>query len=89
MKLPTYLLAAVFSMFLMVGGGCKSVQKVEEEVAPKEVPVASGKTPLRAGPNLQGRVYRPGPDGWKLSDEDVKIPEGWWVIPPHMIRVHP
>jgi hypothetical protein len=37
---------------------------------------------IRLGPDIQGRVYNWDGEQWVLSDNKVKIPEGWVAGPP-------
>lgn len=44
-------------------------------------------TPVRTGPNVKGRVDFRLDGEWRLTEKDLVIPEGWYVIPPRF--VHP
>lgn len=36
---------------------------------------------VRAGPNVEGRVYQWDGTQWVLSSNKVRIPEGWYIAP--------
>lgn len=44
-------------------------------------------SPIRTGPAVKARVYTLDPDGkWLLGDNEVAIPEGWYVVPPSFVK---
>lgn len=59
---------------LALAGGCGSF-------SPRVVTPKTG-DPLRAGPDLRGRVYAWTGAAWELSGNDVQIPEGWYCWNP-------
>jgi hypothetical protein len=48
--------------------------------------LVSENSPIRMGPEVKGRVYVKTEDGWKLGDNDVTIPEGWYCVPPSFVE---
>jgi hypothetical protein len=43
--------------------------------------------PIRTGPAVRARVYTLDADGrWMLGDNEVTIPEGWYVVPPSFVK---
>ena len=36
----------------------------------------------RTGPDVEGRVYVKVDGAWVLTDSSVKIPEGYYIVPP-------
>lgn len=49
------------------------------------VPEAS---PIRIGHDARAHIYVLDPEtkAWRLSDERVKIPEGWYCVPPSFVE---
>ena len=47
------------------------------------VPEAS---PVRIGPATRARIYAMTDGEWKLSDNCVTIPEGWYCVPPSFVE---
>lgn len=49
------------------------------------VPEAS---PIRIGPATEARVYAidPASKEWRLSENRVEIPEGWYCVPPSFVE---
>ena len=45
-------------------------------------------SPIRIGPEMTGRVYTKTDDGWQLSDNRVRVPEGWYCVPPSYVEAH-
>ena len=44
-------------------------------------------SPLRVGPGTTARVYSLQPDGrWLLSEDQVQVPEGWYLVPPSYVQ---
>jgi hypothetical protein len=48
--------------------------------------LVSEASPIRTGPCVKGRVYTKTADGWQLGDNEVKIPEGWYCVPPSFVE---
>lgn len=44
--------------------------------------------PVRIGPDVRGKVYAVDPEtkAWRLSDNRVSIPEGWYAVPPSFVE---
>lgn len=39
-------------------------------------------SPVRIGPNAMARVYALEGDEWRLSENAVALPEGWYLVDP-------
>lgn len=50
--------------------------------------LVSESSPIRMGPSVKGKVYTKTADGWQLGDNEVKIPEGWYCVPPSFVEEH-
>jgi len=37
------------------------------------------------GPQIVGKIYTLVEGQWVLSETEVKIPEGWWAVPPSFV----
>lgn len=48
-------------------------------VGPRAVFLPSMDSPVRAGPNVSGKVYIWTGNGWELSGNNVAIPEGLYI----------
>lgn len=48
--------------------------------------LVSESSPIRTGPEVRGHVYVREPEGWRLSDNAVTIPEGWYCVPPSFVE---
>ena len=44
--------------------------------------------PIRIGPDARIKVYAVDPETkeWRLSDERVVVPEGWYAVPPSFVE---
>lgn len=62
-------------------GGCELLRPGN----PRTVLVPPGEV-LKAGPDMNGRVYVRTPAGWELSDDKVNIPEGFYIVPPEVAQ---
>lgn len=51
----------------------------------RTVLVAEG-SPIRIGPDACGRVYSMVDGEWTLSQNKVKVPEGWYLVPPSYVE---
>lgn len=47
------------------------------------VPEAS---PIRIGPETKARVYVREGNEWVLGDNEVTVPEGWYLVPPSFVE---
>lgn len=63
------------ALVVAFAGGCGS----------RTVLVAEG-SPIRVGPDCSGRVYARVDGEWRLSPNKVKVPEGWYVVPPSFVE---
>lgn len=71
----TCVLVAVLLLTLMAAAGCQRTVLVSED------------SPIRTGPDVSARVYTLTSDGeWRLSDNKVNIPEGWYCVPPSFVK---
>jgi hypothetical protein len=71
----TCVLVATLLLTLMAACGCARTVLVSED------------SPIRTGPDLHARVYTLTSDGdWRLSDNRVHIPEGWYCVPPSFVK---
>jgi len=50
--------------------------------------LVSESSPIRMGPEVRGKIYTKTADGWQLGDNEVKIPEGWYCVPPSFVEEH-
>lgn len=50
------------------------------------VTLVSEGSPIRVGPETTTRVYVYTDGEWVLSDNKVKIPEGWYCVPPSYVE---
>jgi hypothetical protein len=75
-KVQMLLLIAVFLAVLALAftTGCTRTVLVSES------------SPIRTGPDVHGKVYVKQDDGWKLGDNEVRIPEGWYCVPPSFVE---
>ncbi len=48
--------------------------------------LVSESSPIRMGPQVRGKVYVKTADGWQLGDNEVRIPEGWYCVPPSFVE---
>jgi len=46
-------------------------------------------SPIRVGPSTRGQIYTLIDGEWKLSAEQLTLPEGWWVVPPSFVDPQP
>ena len=77
-KVQMLLLIAVFLavLALVFTTGCTRTVLVSES------------SPIRMGPEVRGKIYTKTADGWQLGDNEVKIPEGWYCVPPSFVEEH-
>lgn len=38
------------------------------------------------GPDVKGHVYVREGEDWKLGDNAVQVPEGWYAVPPSFVK---
>ena len=43
-------------------------------------------SPMRLGPHNEVRVYTYENGEWVLSNNRIKIPEGWYIVPPSFVK---
>lgn len=48
--------------------------------------LVSESSPVRAGPSFHGRVYALVNGEWRLSEQPMTIPEGWYMVPPSFVE---
>ena len=71
------LIAALFAALgLAYASGCTRTILVPEAA------------PIRIGPATEARVYAVDPESkqWRLSENRVEIPEGWYCVPPSFVE---
>jgi hypothetical protein len=54
-------------------------------VACSRVVLVNEASPIRIGNNIHGKVYTFDGTNWTLSDNDVSLPEGWYLVPPSFV----
>lgn len=65
---------ALLALAVVFAGGCGRVVLVPES------------SPMRIGPDCRTRVYVMTGSEWKLSENRIEIPEGWYVVPPSFVE---
>ena len=71
----TFVLVVLLTLSALAVSGCARTVLVSED------------SPIRTGPDLHARVYTLTSDGdWRLSDNKVHIPEGWYCVPPSFVK---
>ena len=71
------LIAALFAVLAVAyASGCTRTILVPES------------SPVRIGPRTEARVYAvdPASKEWRLSENKVAIPEGWYCVPPSFVE---
>ena len=63
----------VVSLVIYACAGCSRVVLVTES------------SPIRIGNDCWSKVYTLHGDEWRLSDNRVQIPEGWYAVPPSFV----
>jgi len=48
--------------------------------------LVSDGSPARIGPKAKARLYARVDGEWRLSEHDVEIPEGWYLVPPRFVE---
>ena len=43
-------------------------------------------SPMRVGPRADLRVYHRVGGEWTLSENPIRIPEGWYLVPPSYVK---
>lgn len=43
-------------------------------------------SPMRVGPRAELRVYHRVGGEWTLSENAIRIPEGWYLVPPSFVK---
>lgn len=66
-------LAAVTALGCLLSCGCSSF------FGPRVVFVPAPDAPVRAGPDVSGRVYVWNGKDWELSRNNVTVPEGFYI----------
>lgn len=74
-KMPSRTALCLCALALASMPGCRRTVLVTED------------SPLRVGPGTTARVYSLQPDGrWLLSEDQVQVPEGWYLVPPSYVQ---
>jgi hypothetical protein len=42
-------------------------------------------SPIRIGNNIHGKVYTFDGTNWNLSNNELTLPEGWYLVPPSYV----
>lgn len=67
-------MAACVVLATASAGGCSRTVLVAES------------SPVRVGPDVRCRVYSMHDGEWRLSDNRVTLPEGWYVVAPSYVE---
>lgn len=70
------ILIAFAALVLGSTSGCSSSRTV---FVPEE-------SPMRVGPRADLRVYHRVGGEWQLSENTIRIPEGWYLVPPSFVK---
>jgi len=54
-------------------------------VACSRVVLVNEASPIRIGNNIHGKVYTFDGTNWTLSDNELTLPEGWYLVPPSYV----
>lgn len=73
MPIPTLL------CFVALAIGCASGCASRTVFVPEE-------SPMRIGPRADVRVYHRVDGVWTLSQNTIRIPEGWYLVPPSYVK---
>jgi len=65
---------ACLALAIAFAGGCSRAVLVPEA------------SPVRIGPETRARIYVMTDGDWRLSDNCVEIPEGWYCVPPSYVE---
>lgn len=69
------ILLCCIGLALVFVGGCGN-----------RVVLVSESSPVRIGPKAKGKVYSFVENEWQLSENEVSIPEGWYLVPPSYLE---
>lgn len=75
------------AMLLLITAALAALAVASAIGCARTVLVSEG-SPIRIGPEMTGRVYTKTDDGWQLSDNRVRVPEGWYCVPPSYVEAH-
>lgn len=67
-------------------GAALAVLAVASAIGCTRTVLVSEASPIRVGPDCHAKVYTKTEDGWRLSDNRVTIPEGWYCVPPSFVE---
>lgn len=73
------------SMLFRVATGFVAVASAFASGCVRTVLVPEG-APIRIGPETKAHVYAMTDDEWRLSENRVTIPEGWYCVPPSFVE---
>jgi len=65
---------ACLALAVAFAGGCGRTVLVPES------------SPFRIGPGTRAPIYTMTDGEWRLSDDRVEIPEGWYCVPPSYVE---
>lgn len=72
----TLILIGCAALALVSTSGCSASRTV---FVPEE-------SPMRVGPRAELRVYHRVAGEWELSANEIRIPEGWYLVPPSFVK---
>lgn len=70
----TLIMLASAVLLVAFGFGCSRTVLVRES------------DPVRTGPSFKGRIYSMVENEWRLSQTEIEIPEGWYLVPPSYVE---
>ena len=73
------LIGMILMFWLTFAAGCAMLSNRQTTLVPPG-------TVLKAGPGMTGRVYVRTAGEWRLSDDKVEIPEGYYLVPPETAK---
>lgn len=73
-------LTPILLCFAALAIGCASGCASRTVFVPEE-------SPMRIGPRADVRVYHRVDGVWTLSQNTIRIPEGWYLVPPSYVKV--
>jgi hypothetical protein len=72
-------LTPILLYFAALAIGCASGCASRTVFVPEE-------SPMRIGPRADVRVYHRVDGVWTLSQNTIRIPEGWYLVPPSYVK---
>jgi len=75
LQMPIPILLCFAALVIACASGCAS----RTVFVPEE-------SPMRIGPRADVRVYHRVDGVWTLSQNTIRIPEGWYLVPPSYVK---